>query len=445
VDVRGQDGKKNPAVANKKGQTDLARLGANMFPTSDVAGLGKYGTAETTGVQNAVGMLPSYNFNSGVFEGWEKIDGPTMYDTILKGADVDKQDLRGRDTCYSCTIRCKRVVEITEGPYKVDPHYGGPEYETTSTFGNYCGIDDLAAIAYANQLCNQYGMDTISCGATIAWAMECFENGKITTADTGGIELKYGDAEAMVKMTEMICKGEGFGQILGLGSAAAAKAIGRGTEEYLITSKGQEAPAHMPQMKRSLALIYAVNPFGADHQSSEHDPAYEESVAYPERLGALGLTEAQPVRSLTPEKIRFARETQYHYSVLDSVNVCQFVYGPAWQLYGPQDLRDMVEHVTGWDVTIDELQEVGERRLNMLRAFNAREGIDREQDKLAEKMFKKALKGGHSDGIAVDKAQFEASLDEYYRQNDWDVETGTPTRHKLEALDLGWVADQLRV
>ncbi|GIK38316.1 MAG: aldehyde ferredoxin oxidoreductase [Chloroflexota bacterium] len=445
VVVRGKEGKKNYAVANKKALSDLARMGAKMFPTSDVAGLGKYGTAETTGVQQAVGMLPAYNFNSGVFEGWEKIDGPTMYDTILVGAAEDKQDLKGRDTCYSCTIRCKRVVEITEGPYKVDPHYGGPEYETTSTFGNYCGVDDLAAIAYANQLCNQYGIDTISCGATIAWAMECFENGLITMSDTGGIALKFGSAEAMVQMTELIAKGEGFGQILGMGSAAAAKAIGRGTEEFLITSKGQEAPAHMPQMKRSLALIYAVNPFGADHQSSEHDPVYEENVAYPERLGALGLSEAQPVRSLTPEKVRFARKTQYHYSVMDSVNVCQFVYGPAWQLYGPQDLRDLIEYVTGWDVTIDELQEVGERRLNMLRAFNAREGIDREHDKLAEKMFKKALKDGPSDGIAVDRAQFEAALDEYYRQNEWDVETGAPTRHKLEALELGWVADQLRL
>ena len=445
VVVRGKQGKKNYTVANKKGLNDMARYGAKIIPESGVAGLAKYGTAETTGVQNAVGMLPAYNFNSGVFDGWEKIDGPTMYDTILKGAAEDKQDLKGRDTCYSCTIRCKRVVEITEGPYKVDPHYGGPEYETTSTFGNYCGISDLAAIAYANQLCNQYGMDTISCGATIAWAMECFENGKITTADTGGIELKYGNAEAMVKMTELIARSEGFGQILGMGSAAAAEAIGRGTEAYLITSKKQEAPAHMPQMKRSLAMIYAVNPFGADHQSSEHDPAYEGTIANPDRLGALGLTEAQPVRSLGPEKVRYARLTQYFYSVMDSVNVCQFVFGPDWQLYGPQELRDMIEHVTGWDVTVDELQEVGERRLNMLRAFNAREGIDREQDKLPEKMFKKALKGGPSDGIAVDRAQFEAALDEYYRQNDWDVETGTPTRHKLEALELGWVADQLRL
>ena len=446
VVVRGKQGKKNFMIANKQAIIDSARHGAQILPESDVAGLGKYGTAETTGAQQSVGGLPTYNFTSGVFDQCEAIDGTTMYDTILKGAAENKQDLRGRDTCYSCTIRCKRVVEITEGPYKVDPHYGGPEYETTSTFGNYCGISDLPAIAYANQICNQYGMDTISCGATIAWAMECFENGKITTEDTDGIELKFGNAEAMVKITEMIARQEGFGKILGMGSAAAAEHIGRGTEAYLITSHRQEAPAHMPQMKRSLALIYAVNPFGADHQSSEHDPVYEgKQVSYPDRLGLLGLTEAQPRRSLGPEKVRFARHTQYLYSALDSVNVCQFVYGPAWQLYGPQELLDMINNVTGWDLTIEELLEVGERRLNMLRAFNAREGVDRQHDKLPDKMFTKALKGGKSDGISVDREQFETALDEYYRQNEWDVETGTPTRPKLEALDLAWVADELRI
>ncbi len=446
VVVRGKEGKKKFAVANKAGLLDLTRDGVKLIPESDVAGLSKYGTAETTGAQQAVGGLPTYNFNSGVFDNWEKIDGTTMYDTILRGVDEERQDMKGRDTCYSCSVRCKRVVEITEGPYKVDPHYGGPEYETTSTFGNYCGVDDLAAVSYANQLCNQYGLDTISCGATIAWAMECFENGKITTEDTGGIELKFGNADAMVKMTEMIAKGEGFGQILALGSAGAAEKIGRGTEEFLITSHKQEAPAHMPQMKRSLALIYAVNPFGADHQSSEHDPAYEgKSVSYPDRLELLDLTTVQPRRSLGPEKVRYARRTQYMYSAMDSVNVCQFVYGPTWQLYGPQELLNMIRDVTGWNMTMDELLKVGERRVNMLRAFNAREGIDREQDKLPEKMFKKALKGGKSDGIKVDRDEFEAALDEYYRQNDWDVETGNPTRQKLESLDLAWVADELRL
>ncbi len=446
IAVRGKAGKKNFTVANKQALSELARLGAKIFPDSDVVGMGKYGTAETTGAQQATGMLPSYNFNSGVFEGWEAIDGPTMYDTILKGAAEDKQDLRGRDTCYSCTIRCKRVVEITDGPYQVDPHYGGPEYETTSTFGNYCGVDNLPAIAKANEICNKYGMDTISCGATIAWAMECFENGKITAADTGGLNLKFGNAEAMVKMTQMIAERQGFGDVLANGSHRAAEMIGRGTDEYLITSHKQEAPAHMPQLKRSLALIYAVNPFGSDHQSSEHDGSYEgEAVAYPERMAQLNLTEAQPPLSLGPEKVRYARRTQYFYSLMDSVNVCQFVYGPAWQLYDSAQLRDMINYVTGWDVTLDELMTVGERRLNMLRAFNARDGIDREQDTLPEKMFKKALKNGPTAGMKLNRAEFETALDEYYRQSEWDVETGVPTRHKLEKLDLAWVADELNL
>ena len=139
VVVRGKEGKKNFQVANKKVLNELARKGAKNLPTSDAAGLAKYGTAETIGGNQASAMLPTYNFNSGVFDNWQKIDGITMYDTVLRGAEEGKQDQKGRDTCYSCTIRCKRIVEIKEGPYKVDPYYGGPEYETSSTFGNYCG------------------------------------------------------------------------------------------------------------------------------------------------------------------------------------------------------------------------------------------------------------------------------------------------------------------
>ncbi|MBW2056697.1 MAG: aldehyde ferredoxin oxidoreductase family protein [Deltaproteobacteria bacterium] len=438
-------GTARPPLADRKALNDLARWGAKTFPESYVVGLGKYGTAETTGKQQAVGGLPSYNFTRGVFDGWKAIDGTTMYDTVLRGREKGEQDRYGRDTCFGCVIRCKRVVEIKEGPFQVDPHYGGPEYETTSTFGNYCGNDNLAAIAKANELCNKYGMDTISCGATIAWAMETFEAGELTLEDTGGLELRFGNAEALVKLVEMIGKREGFGDVLAEGSARAAERLGRG-RDFLITSKGQEAPAHMPQVKRSLALIYAVNPFGADHQSSEHDPAYEDEYEYyADRLGALGLTKPQKPQSLGPEKVEFALKTEYFYSMMDSLNLCQFACGPAWQLYGPEEVVKMVRAVTGWDVTVDELQKVGERRLNMLRAFNAREGINRNQDRLPEKFFKRPLKGGPSDGFKVERDQFEAALEEYYRQAGWDVKTGTPTRQTLERLGLGWVADELKV
>jgi len=171
-------GKNRPQMADKAKLSELAKWGAANLKDSDIAGLSKYGTSETTGSNNSSGGLPTYNFNSGEFDKWEDIDGTTMFDTILKGAHEGDQLREGRDTCYACTVRCKRVVEITEGAYKVDPYYGGPEYETTSTFGNYCGVSDLAAISLANEICNKYGMDTISCGATIAWAFEAFNEGK---------------------------------------------------------------------------------------------------------------------------------------------------------------------------------------------------------------------------------------------------------------------------
>jgi len=437
-------GKKRPSMADKSALIKLAKWGADNLEDSDIAGLAKYGTAETTGANQTSGTLPAFNYNSGVFDGWEAIDGTTMYDTVLRGAADGKQDRIGRDTCYACTVRCKRVVEITEGKYKVDPHYGGPEYETTSTFGNYCAVDDLAAISKANELCNKFGMDSISCGATISWAFEAFNEDKLTLEDTDGLDLSWGNAESMVKLVEKIGAREGFGDVLAEGSERAAKKIGRGTEAYLITFKGQEAPAHMPRVKRSLAVIYATNPFGADHQSSEHDPAFENDFEfYTDRMAVLGFSEGQPPRSLNAEKIRFAATSQYLYSALDSLNLCQFVYGPAWQLYGPEEMVEAVRAITGWeDVSYEELQRVGERRLNMMRAFNAREGMDRKDDVIPEKLFK-PLKGGVSDGWKLDRDEVETALTEYFKFCGWDVETGVPTRHKLEELDLGWVADQL--
>jgi len=440
-------GKKRPMVADKAGLNKLAKWGAANLDDSDVAGLSKYGTAETTGANQTSGTLPTYNYNSGVFDGWEPIDGTTMYDTVLRGAAEGKQDRLGRDTCYACTIRCKRVVEIAEGPSQVDPHYGGPEYETTSTFGNYCAIDDLPAICKANEICNKYGMDTISCGATISWAFEAFNEGALTLKDTDGLDLTWGNAESMVILTEKIAKREGFGDLLAEGSERAAKVIGRGTESYLITCKGQEAPAHMPRVKRSLAVIYATNPFGADHQSHEHDPSIEEDdfEYYEDRMAVLGFTEGVEARSLGAEKIRFAVEGQRMYSAMDSLNLCQFVYGPAWQLYGPDDMVELVRSVTGWeDVTFGELQKVGERRINMMRVFNAREGFDRKNDVLPVKFFK-PLKGGISDGWKLDHDEVNVALDKYHELCDWDIDTGEPHRSKLEELGLDWLLDQLDV
>src|SRR5215211_91696 len=381
-------GTKKVQIADSKALAELNKSGPKILPDNpDMPGLAAEGTATVVLFQNTIGSLPTRNYNEGQFEQCEDISGGRMVDTILKE----------RDTCYACVVRCKRVVEVKKGAYLADPKYGGPEYETLGTFGSYCGVNDLAAIARANHLCNEYGVDTIAAGATIAFAMECFENGVITREQTGGLELRFGNADAMLTALEMMLNAEGeFGKALGQGSARAAKIWGKGADEFLITVKGAEAPAHMPQAKRSLGLIYAVNPFGADHQSSEHDPYYEEGVAELNlnRLKLIGLGEPQPGYSLTPEKIRFAYLTEVFYSMLDSVELCQFVFGPAWTLYGPAETVEMIRAVTGWDISVEELMAVGERRLNLFRTFNAREGLDRKDDKLPKKFFKQLQGSG---------------------------------------------------
>jgi aldehyde:ferredoxin oxidoreductase len=431
-------GKQRVEVADPAALASLSKSGPKLMPDNpDVDGLGKYGTASVVMPQNMMGTLPTRNYNEGQFEGCEPISGEVMYDTVLKE----------RDTCFACVVRCKRVVEIKDGPYRVDPLYGGPEYETLATFGSYCGISDLAAISKANEICNMYGVDTISCGATIAFAMECFEKEIIGVEQTGGMELRFGDAAAMLEALQQIVTNSGaLGSILSQGSEHAARLWGGEAEDCLITVKGQEAPAHMPQAKKSLALIYAVNPFGADHQSSEHDPMYEEGTAqlYLDRLAELDLKDPPPYGSLGTEKVRFAAYTHTFYSILDTLELCQFVWGPAWTLYGPSEMVELVKAVTGWQVSLYELMKVGERRLNLLRTFNAREGLSRKDDQLPKKFFKALQGGGPTGGIALDRQEFESALDLYYQLNGW-TQDGVPTPAKLVDLGIEWAANQLPI
>jgi aldehyde:ferredoxin oxidoreductase len=422
-------GKLKPSVADPKVLLKYSKWGKDNIESSDIYSISTLGTASVVRSHNESGDLPTNNWRSGIFDGWNSISGETLANTIFKE----------RDTCYACIVRCKRVVEVKTGSYLVDTLYGGPEYETIAAFGSYCGIDDLRAISHANQLCNMYGIDTISCGATIAWAMDCFECGILTREDTGGIDLRFGNVDALIQILNMIIRREGFGDLLAEGSARAADRIGRGSENLVVAVKKQELPAHMPQNKRSLALIYAVNPFGADHMSHEHDPSY---ASYTERMACLKLENPQPDKVLNEEKVQYALTTQYMYSFLDSANLCMFVFGPAWQLYGPDQIVEIVRAITGWEATIDELLQIGERRLNLLRSFNAREGIGRSEDTIPQKL-QKALIGGKSDGIAISEQEVEQAKDWYYSKAGWDVITGNPTRAKLEQLGLGWVADEL--
>ena len=421
---------KSQKPVDSEGFFSLAKsVMARLEENGSVAGLGKFGTDGDLEGFSEEGFLPTNNWTTGYFpEGAKNITGETMYDTILKE----------RDTCYSCAVRCKRVVEV---PGMVDPLYGGPEYETAATFGSYCGVTSLEYVSLANQMCNMYGLDTISCGATIAFAMEAYEKGLIDRTVTDGIDLKFGNGEALPVLIEKIANKEGIGRLLALGSYRYAQTLGEEAVDLTVTVKKQELPAHMPQYKPAVGLVYAVNPFGADHQSSEHDPflVMPEDSMERRRLAQLGIQKGyEDPFTMDDDKVRFAWDTQKYFSTLDTLCLCQFVWGPSWELYGPDEMVELCKTGLGWETSLYELMQVGERRINMMRAFNAKEGFTKEDDLLPRKIFT-PLKGGPTDGVVLDKESHEYAKNLYYDLAGWDKEKGNPTESTLKRLSLQWM------
>ena len=373
---------------------------------------------------NAAGGLPTRNFQTGVFEGAAKISGEAMRDTILVA----------RENCYACVIRCKRAVKVDERGYIADPIYGGPEYETIGSLGSVCGVDDLAAISHANQLCNAYSIDTIGIGTTIAFAMECFERGLITTADTDGIELRFGNAGAMVRMIEKICRREGFGAVLAEGSMRAAQAIGRGADEFAMQIKGQELPMHEPRIKQALGVGYSLSPTGADHMHNIHDTTMSPGQA--EAARPLGLN-IPPLafNDIGPDKMAFYTAQVNWRSVNNCLGLCNFLP------YGFDRTVELMRGMTGLNVNLHELIVAGERMNNMLRVINYREGITGKDDTLPKRFFQQ-IGDPRPTTDPLDPAEFAAAQRFYYAAMGWTPE-GNPTRARLENLGVGWVADIL--
>src|SRR5205814_3528653 len=275
-----------------------------------------------------------------------------------------------------------------------------------------------------------------------AWAMDAKSKGLL---DDQGLGLAFGDGPSVLRAIEAIALRRGVGDLLAEGSLRAARTLGPDAVDLTVTVKGQELPAHMPQHKRSLGLVYAVNAFGADHQSSEHDSMLRAKPGslQKRRLGEIGIAEDLPLNDLSDAKVRFAYRTQCFYSALDTLGLCQFVWGPSWQLYGPAETVEVVNAGTGWNATMQELLEVGERRIHLLRAFNAREGIGKSADVLPKKLFTPLSGKGPTAGVAMTPEEFEHARATYYALAGLDAETGYPTRAKLGALGLDWVADAM--
>ena len=418
-------GRKRMEVADEESVKRLTRWLKDTYEEPYFS-IGNLGTSRVTTMLSEQGILPTLNFREGSFAEADAISGETMSKTILVR----------RGTCYGCFVRCKREVEVG-APYFVDPIYGGPEYETVAAFGSMCGIGDLGAISKANQLCNAYGLDTISTGGLISFAMECYEKGILTRRETSGLELQFGNTEAMLRMVEMIGEREGIGDILADGMLSAAEKIGKGAKEYAIHVKGMPVPFHEPRGKVGVGLGYAVSATGPDHMEYPHDPfwATEAGIAL---LRPLGIFEPVDVFDLGPQKVRIFVYLQQYWNLLNSLGVCMFTAKP----FGTQTLNGIVDYVkavTGWETSLFDLLKVGQRHANMARIFNLREGFTARDDTLPDRFFR-PMEGGTLKGKKINREEFSKGLGTYYEMMGWDPETGVPKKAKLAELDLDWLS-----
>lgn len=391
-------------------------------------GLEKFGSNADFIYWQLSGRLPTQNFRRCTFPGYKNLIAETVSETILIRTN----------TCPYCTIPCNRVVQANH-PYKVDPDYGGPEYETTAALGSFCMNDNLAALAKANELCNKYAMDTISAGVSIAFAMECYEKGLLTRKDTDGLDLSWGNPDALLQIIEKIATRQGIGNLLAEGVRAAADKIGGGAEEFAMHVKGQEIPMHEGRAKKGHGFSYTISNRGACHLQMESDDLFEETP-YPE----IGIDETTKAARLYtgPEKVKLVNIVNNLFILYDCLPICRWTVYPCGGKR-LESLSEIIGAATGWDVTMGELMKVGERVCNLERAFNNREGITRKDDVLPRRLMEEPLPEGPYKGETLSKDVLDKMLDCWYDFHEWDKETGIPTGKKLRELGLEDAAEEM--
>jgi len=409
-----------PDMGNREKLLELSRWMGQNFKTK--TNFWQHGTGAAMDYYEASGNLPIRNFAAGRFPEVEGITSQSMY----KKGYVEKMD-----SCYGCPVRCKKKVRLDQ-PWKVDPVYGGPEYETLGAFGSCCGIGQVEAIIKANELCCRYGMDTISAGVTISFAMECFEKGVLTLKDTDGLELTFGNAPAMVEMVERIALRKGLGNLLAEGTKRAAEVIGKGSAEWAMHVKGEEIPMHEPRYKQGMGLHYSVHATGADHCSGIHDDVVNKKLAEWERIG---LAESVPVYEMSGRKARMLYEVGLWRHLANSIGLCLFV---PWS---NEQVTQAVEAITGWPMSSWKLMKTAERSITLARVFNLREGFTSRDDTLPRR-FASSPADSNLKGVGVDPEKLSSAQKAYYQMMGWD-ENGVPTHGRLIELNIEWAAQYL--
>jgi aldehyde:ferredoxin oxidoreductase len=380
-------------------------------------GFEAFGTNMVSDMVNAKGGYPTLNWQYGVFDEIESVNGEALTNQVfIKGVN-----------CFACPIACGRGTEIKEGKWK--GHKGeGPEYESANTLGALCGISDMNAITMANYLCNEYGLDTISAGSTIAFAMECYEKGILTREQTEGLELKFGDAELVVDLIGKIAERQGVGHLLAEGSRALSEQLGQGSEHFAINVKGLELPAYDPRAAKITGLGYVTANRGGDHITGY--------VQGPTFIDAPFLlvdnSEIKDPFVADPEEAKVLVDLENALTMFDAMGGCKFM----GLLLTAQDYLDLLNSATGWDMSVDEFRTTGERIYNLIRSYCVREGVDREADTLPRRLMEDPLPDGPAEGMVIDQETLEMLKDAYYGFRGWDETTGKPAREKLQELGL---------
>jgi aldehyde:ferredoxin oxidoreductase len=366
----------------------------------------KTGTPFIVEPMNGLGIMGTRNFQEGTFEVYQQISGDTLREYFVQK----------KVTCHRCPVACISMSEVKDGTYQ-GAHCRGPEFETIYAFGSDCGVSSLPAIIMADKLCTDYGMDTISTGNICAFAMELFERGLLTKEDTGGLELQFGNQEAMIELIHFIGKKEGIGKILGEGVREAAKTVGKGAEDYAIHVKGLELAAYDPRGAKSQGLAYATSPRGGCHHTG-----YAEQELYDGSFD----------RFTIEGKAAVAIQNQDKSVLFDSTGICAFP--TQLGVVGLDTMAELLFYATGFEDfrTDAQLMKIGERIFNLERLFNWREGMTSEEDTLPKRFTTETHRAGASAGQTVDIASM---LNEYYKLRNWSSE-GKPTQNLLDQLEL---------
>ncbi len=394
-------GRSKPEIQDRdRFQVVLKKVVGNYKESDALKEFGEIGSTRHVNGLNPKGIYPVKNFQTGEFP-----------DYRLVNADVlNNQYMQKRFACFSCSIRCRRYTEVKAGPY-APVQTEGPEYETIWTFGGNCENKNIESIIAANDLCLEYGMDTISTGGAIGFAMECFEKGLIDLKDTDGIDLHFGNHEAIVAMVHKIARREGLGNILSKGTKQAADLIGGNAADFAMQVKGLELAAYEPRRAKGMGLGYATSPRGGCHER-----------------GYL-LSEVFGIEQYSYEgKGAMVQRTQDTVAIKDALCFCAFASAGA----SVQDLGELFSAVTGWEKTEQSLMEIGERICNLERLFNLREGFTRSDDTLPKRFLKEPLPGPNGEPEVVD---IDLLLDKYYQARGWTLD-GVPLEPTLSRLGL---------